>query len=158
MNMIQLLQSLPDIIIIALTIFCEGEGEPFAGKILIADTIVNRALIYKKSLRNICLERRGKSKFHQYSCWNNYSLVLSKLKNKKANSQAWKECLDIAKQISNPDYIPSSRVTHYLNPKLVKKLPKWTNVYNKVAVVENHIFYSEISLEFWNTIKRKNNK
>jgi hypothetical protein len=35
-----------------------------------------------------------------------------------------------------------TKADHYLNPDVVRKMPRWTKVYNRVMVIGNHHFYT----------------
>jgi len=55
---------LNDFEILCLTVIGEGRGEPVEGQIAIANVIMNRSRIQKKSIKEICLAPA------QFSCWN----------------------------------------------------------------------------------------
>lgn len=136
--------------IVALTIMAEAEGESWFGKLMVADVIKNRSLKNCRSIREICLHP------YQFSCWNTglqkRRLVarLGKLK----NSQAWKDCKNLAEMICAPEYKTTTPATHYFNP--AKANPKWANSMQLVVVVGNHNFYREkpvVLPRSWGNIK-----
>ena len=123
-----------DTFIAAATICAEAGGEPFAGQVLVGETIANRAQQSYASIRDICLAPR------QYSCWNNRGTMELRMQTMRTQP-AWNDCLMIAESICQPGYTPVSPVTHFFNPKLCK--PLWANRMRLVAVIGNHRFYVE---------------
>jgi hypothetical protein len=129
-----------DLVVISLTIAGEGIGEPWGGKVWIADTIHNYASIHKLTIRETCLLRKP----NRYSCWDKPSELIAKRDGFKASAKAWKDCLILARQLCDGTYYPMSTSTHYYNPKLVKKVPSFYGKLRYVRDVGNHKFFSEI--------------
>jgi spore germination cell wall hydrolase CwlJ-like protein len=124
---------------IALTLAGEGIGEPWAGKVWIADTIYNYAQIRHVSAAQSCLMRKP----NRYACWDAPSELVAKKRKFEATGFAWRDCLILAKMLNDGTYIPMSTSTHYLNPKTVKRVPSWKSKFRFVATIGNHDFYSE---------------
>ncbi len=141
--MVKSLLEMGQTLVVALTLMAEAEGEPWAGKVMVAETIVNFAHEKDITLKEACLWK------NRYSCWNGEKRQ-QKLVNRTAdgtliNSQAWKDCIEQAKTVCQGNYQPSSRVTRYFNPKKLseEKVRKLRESLILVAVVANHEFYVE---------------
>ncbi len=120
------------ILIVALTLMMEAGGEPYAGKIMVGEVIVNRAIHSGKPLDAVCLKPKA------FSCWNKTARQRAK---RLIGTLAWKDCVEIATAISQPGYVPVSPATHYFNPS--KASPSWAKKMELVAVVGHHQFYVE---------------
>jgi len=121
--------------IAAATICAEAGGEPFAGQVMVGETIANRAINSGKSIRDVCLAPK------QFSCWNNRGAMGLKMQTMRKHP-SWNDCLMIAEGICRPAYTPVSPATHYYAPKRCKK-PSWAKRMRLVAVFGNHRFYKE---------------
>jgi spore germination cell wall hydrolase CwlJ-like protein len=131
------LKQLPDVKVVALTLLAEAEGEPYPGKLMVAEVIKNRANKNCRSVREVCLSPM------QFSSWNTGTQkrrLVARLKHLK-NSQAWKDCVTLAEQICKQDYKTTTPATHYYNP--AKCSPKWAKKMDVVAEVGNHVFFAE---------------
>ncbi|MFA5321942.1 MAG: cell wall hydrolase [Smithella sp.] len=133
---------LSDILAIAMTLAGEGIGEPWSGKLLIADAIYNYAEDHQLTIRQSCLLRKP----NRFSCWDNPSKLIFKtagyVRDKKS-AKAWAECVEIAAMLDGGSYRPTSKAQFYINPKLVKKMPKHLLDMEVVARNGNHVFYAE---------------
>ena len=123
-----------EVFIAAATICAEAGGEPYAGQVMVGETIANRAVQSCASIRDICLAPR------QFSCWNNRGTMELRMQTMLTHP-AWWSCLQIAESICQPGYTPVSPVTHFYNPKLCK--PSWAKRMRFITVVGNHRFYME---------------
>ena len=136
--MISELKGASEILVVALTLLGEAEGETYEGKRLVADTIYNRAHHWPvKSYRAVCLKK------WQYSCWN-YEHRQRRLMDRTADlstttSQAWKDCIRIARELCTTRYQPTTQATHYFNPQRV--FPDWARNMQFVTTSGNHDFY-----------------
>ena len=115
------LPQLSDVLVIVLTLCGEGIGESFQGKQMIADTIHNYAEQHGITARQSCLLRRP----DRYSCWANPKKLMSKMDSFRASPNDWMECIRLARALASGWYKPTSDATHYINPKLVKRMPLW---------------------------------
>lgn len=109
--MIEELIRLLEAAVVAMTILGEAEGEPWAGKIMVAETIVNRARQSGHSLKYECL------KANQFSCWNTpekQRALINRANSYENNSQAWRDCKEIARKVCQAGYQP----LHHCNPLL----------------------------------------
>jgi len=123
-----------DAFIAAATICAEAGGEPYAGQVMVGETIANRAIRSGASIRDVCLAPR------QFSCWNNRGTMELRMQTMRKHP-AWGDCLRIAESICQPGYKPMLPVTHFYAPKLCH--PAWAKRMLLVAVVGNHRFYVE---------------
>lgn len=134
--------TLPEVIVVALTLYLEAGNQPYAGKVMVGDVIKNRSAICGKPLKVVCLQK------NQFSCWNRKQprKVWRKLKlDCDAAYQSWVECMTVARMVCKPDYTPATPATYYLNPKTANKktMKIWKKTLHKVAVVCDHVFYRE---------------
>ncbi len=137
MNIINLPQ-LSDLLVIVLTLYGEAGGESFEGKRWVADTIQNYAHQYNLTIRESCLLRKP----NRYSCWSNPDKLIAKTASFETTTQAWRDCMMIARQLNAGTYRPYSRALYYYNPKLCKK-PKHIKSMVFLLSEGNHVFYTE---------------
>lgn len=127
--------------VVAMTVLGEAEGEPWAGKMIVAETFVNRSNASRKTLKDTCLAP------NQYACWNGEErqrkLIARAAELERINSQAWKDCKELAKCICQPGYTPSTSATHYYAPAKMDKPPWWADKMKLVAIVAGHKFFCE---------------
>jgi len=164
-KMIEELIKLSEAAVVAMTILGEAEGEPWAGKVMVAETIVNRAKASGGSLKYECL------KANQFSCWNGEEQQ-RKLINRAAcyennsparnathppatlersdcglgsvaGGQAWRDCKEIARSVCQAGYQSTTTATHYYAPALRSVPPVWVKNMKLAAVVGGHRFYRE---------------
>jgi len=123
-----------DVEIATATLIAEAGGEPFAGQVLVGETIANRAINYGVSIRAVCLAPK------QFSCWNNQGTMELRMQTMRRHP-AYADCVMIAESICQPGYVPVSKSTHYYAP--AKARPSWAEKMSLVAVVGGHRFYRE---------------
>jgi spore germination cell wall hydrolase CwlJ-like protein len=132
-----MINELSDCLVVALTLLGEAGNEPYAGKIMVMETIWNRSQISGRTLREECLLKK------QYSCWNNSESLWAKTADLGTMfSPEWKDCVDIAKEAIRTGWKSTSSATHYYAPKLLAKPPKWVKGMRLVAEVGEHKFYA----------------
>jgi spore germination cell wall hydrolase CwlJ-like protein len=133
---------------LATMIYGEARGETFDGKIAVAFTALNRAS--KKTVCEIVLAPK------QYSVFNGNTRLKRVAKDIEAlpvflNSierKAWDKSVKAARIVFHRKMDdPTNGATHYLAPLAMKELgykyPKWSREYERVAVVDNHVFYKK---------------
>lgn len=137
--MIKELIEMSQTLVVALTLFYECGNQPWEGKVLVLDTIVNRSRKMNMTLKQVCLQPR------QYSCWNGRKtqrkLVRSTATVATYNSVSWRECMLLAKMAGSDAYMPTTGATHYFNPHIVKPAPIWIKRMKLVDKVGDHAFY-----------------
>lgn len=122
-----------DISIITATLVQECGGEPYAGQMLVAQTMKNRSIQRGKSIREVCLEPK------QYSCWNNKGEMWLRFQTIRKHP-AWESCRQLAEEISAPRYEPVSEATNYYAFKKIKP-PNWVKRMVFCAEAGGHRFY-----------------
>lgn len=129
----QLTTEQEDLYWLAATVLQEAGGEPEEGKLGVAWSIMNRVHKQKKRVPDIVLAP------WQYSCWNTSSPT-RKLITSRAGS-TWAKVVaaaEAAYREQQPD--PTHGSTHYLNPKVLPKLPPWYSRELVRAVLGQHHF------------------
>ena len=143
--MILELTNASEMLVVALCLLGECEGEPYTGKALVSETILNRAKQSNQSLKAVCLAPK------QYSCFNTETqqkkLIGRTAEWSTINSPAWKDCIEIAKEVCREGHRTTTPATHYYAPARLDKPPMWASKMRLVAVVGNHEFYEEIHHE-----------
>ena len=125
---------IPDHIIGIITVFQEAEGEPYDGKVAVAEVILRRTkrkYMSDGTVVGTCLRRL------QFSGWN--SDAANRIRSMKADThdlvvhdcvRAW------ADAEAGSNLVPEC--LHYLNPKVAD--PPWARGAEVVAVIGNHTF------------------
>lgn len=124
---------IPEMTIVAMTLFAECAGEPLEGKMAVMSAIANRAS-QKKSLRDVCLSP------YQFSCWNGHRGKHSMLKKYyagKFTGSAWEDCKRVVEMWADGT-LPKTKYTHYYNPKLCK--PTWAGKMKNTKRIGRHLF------------------
>lgn len=118
---------------LAMTVYMEAEGEPFDGKLAVAQVIRNRAKARNLSLADVVLQPM------QFSCWNTDAPTRRKLDN--PHPAFWDECCRAALYVG-PD--ATQGATHYLNERVVLResghLPSWFDPAKVTYRIGNHTF------------------
>lgn len=118
-----------ELICLAKNIYFESRGEPFHGKIAVAQVTLNRV--------------NHKTEFHSTICGvvyanKQFSWTANKLSIR--DSQAWAESLKIAQAVLHGSLRLSNFDALYFHTKQVK--PYWRKTKTVVRVIGNHIFYA----------------
>ena len=128
-----------EVLLFAILLMLEAGGEPWRGKVAVADCVVTRQRRSEKSFTAVMLARK------QFSCFNNMRKARKLIKEVEAgkhkNDQAWVACLTLARLAHQPQYRVKTHCTHYFNPRLCS--PSWAKGMTLVAKVGNHDFYEE---------------
>jgi len=132
----------PGMLVLASTVLGEAAGEPYEGKLAVADVILNRVrdARWPDSPEDVCLQHL------QFSCWNVGSPTLPKMFNPKqfVTEGVWSDCLRAAMEATWQPQQSDTLVhgaNHYLNPRALSKLPKWASDDKIVAQIGRHVFY-----------------
>lgn len=121
--------------IVALALFGEARGEPYAGKLAVASVIHVRAQGRTELLAAVCLAPR------QFSCWNPDREIPVAPSPDSPEYHAWGECLRIAERMVAGTFRPTSRATHY-HARWMQQPPEWTAGRVPVAVYGGHVFWN----------------
>ena len=127
-----------EITLLAILLMLEAGGEPYAGKIMVAEVVQNRRMKSGKSWTETMLAPK------QFSCFNNRKKLNKMLvdidKGKYRNDQIFNDCLLIAKTYVNGKVITTTSATHYYAPGRLKAPPYWAASMDEVARVGGHVF------------------
>lgn len=133
-----------DVEILARTIYGEARGEATAGKIAVANVVINR---FKRrswysgdTIADTCTFCVNGSRYHQFSCWNTDDPTFRKVVETPA--KALGECLEIAQKAVDgklEDITHGSTHYHTLNIS-----PKWAEGHAPAAIIGNHKFYNDV--------------
>lgn len=126
-----------DCLVLAQAVYYEGRGESVEGQIAIAHVILNRVASrwFPNNVEDVVLQPR------QFSYLNGNLLDATDFSSYN-NQEAFKQALYVATMVLlglTDD--PTGGATHYLNPKKVKRLPKWARKFEQTMVIGNHTFY-----------------
>ncbi|MBF0168777.1 MAG: cell wall hydrolase [Alphaproteobacteria bacterium] len=139
-----------DLEALAKTIWAEARGEDSIGRMAVAAVILNRVK-YARAWR----ERNGSkfwwgetiaqvcTKAWQFSCWNENDPNLPKLIDGRAERDpAYPACLEVARLALSGELTDmTGTATHYLNPKVLSKLPDWADPEHETWRHGRHTFY-----------------
>ena len=114
------------LLICAMTIFFEAQGESEHGQRAVATTIWNRAEGNPNKIQAVCLA------WKQYSCWNGST------PNVDYSDPVFIKCVDISKEMFSFQFTPVSKATHYHSRDV---LPNWSKGMKRIETIGNHIFY-----------------
>jgi len=125
--------------ILAKTIWGEARGEPLAGKVAVANVIINRADKggwWGSTIEDVCL------KDQQFSCWNEFDPNFKKLRVINKKDPAFRDCLMIA-EMADKNLLNdvTDGATHY---HAIGADPWWSRDQTPVATIGNHAFYKGI--------------
>lgn len=127
---------------LAATIYMEAANQPYAGKLAVGWTIMNRAHQARKPVARVVLEP------WQFSCWNTdaptrrmLAALFDDVDDGDRVNQSWTECQRVAASVFyGIEADPTKGATHYLNPKVLTKLPSWYSSDKVTATVGDHEF------------------
>lgn len=109
----------------------EARGESYVGALAVASVVMNR---------------RDHKNFPD-TIWGvvtqpyQFSYLLDKHKQRKPSAADWDRALVIAYDVKHGVVERVSDALFYLNPKAVKRMPRWAKEYEYVMTVDNHQFY-----------------
>ena len=127
-----------EITLLAILLFLEAGGEPYAGKIMVAEVVQNRRVKSGKSWKETMLAPK------QFSCFNNRKKLNKMLvdidKGKYRDDQIFNDCLMIAKTYVKGNIMTTTPATHYYAHDRLKAPPCWAASMDEVARVGGHVF------------------
>lgn len=133
--------SMDDLSALALTMIGEGRGEPIESLVAIGSVIINRSIILKKSIKEVCLAH------HQFSCWNindpNRELLIGLLEDNSFREK-FPFVFYIAKGLFDiiiPDN--TAKATYYMRVKLYSSAerPVWSSGAKEPVIYGHHIYF-----------------
>lgn len=122
---------------LAKAVYFEARGEPIEGQIAVANVILKRvsSVYYPNTVEEVVkYKRRGVCHF-SYRCNSALSKGIRDIR-------SFEKSVDIASQalyIGVPDL--TGGADHFLNKRLLKRLPRWAKVYEHTVDIGNHSFY-----------------
>lgn len=123
--------------IAALNIYMEARGEPFEGKVAVAEVMRNRLKngTWGKTIAQVVLAP------YQFSGWNTKDPNRIKAMNLDDSDPQYQECLK-AWQTAKSNTNFTKGALFYYNPRVVTTPPAWATSPKLLAKIGNHQFYS----------------
>ena len=136
---------MPDVEILARTLYGEARGEKISGKEAVANVVLNRVAKARArggrywwgtNVRDVCLKK------WQFSCWNTDDPNREKLLRVTSKNRTYQSCLRIARRaIAGTLKDQTSGATHYHNNRA---FPPWARGRMYVCEIGNHQFYNDV--------------
>lgn len=125
--------------LLALCIYREARGEPFYGKLLVANVIKNRVRDsrWPDSYEKVITQPWQFSAFNKNDP--NALVFPSTRETPGPEDKAWLDCLDAAQKTLNGEPVPGNHQANHYHAKNVA--PRWSEGKTPVAVVGNHKFF-----------------
>ena len=121
---------------IALTLYGEARGEPYRGKVAVAEVMKRRNS--DGQLWNDILAP------YQFSCWNRNDPNLPLIQKADIKDKTFQTCVEVAHAVIAGTVQDSSNgATHYYAFNSMSKPPYWAADMDVVAQIENHRFLKE---------------
>lgn len=131
-------QVLSDELLAVLTIYMEARGEPFSGKVGVAEVLLNRVASKHGGATSI-----GEVVFapFQFSCWNTDSPTRKAIVRLLDSDPVYQECFHayLTALAAGPRIVAGA--VFYYNPAGVSKTPAWAIQERLIATIGNHKFY-----------------
>lgn len=139
--------------IIARTLYAEARNDGEEGMEAVASVIYNRADGKAKDFVNVCKKngysQKAKKVVHQFSCWGKMtdadwspsSFKVRLPKNVKTGTKEqvlWKKATEIAGNMLNGSFKPTTDATMYYNPQ--KCSPDWADQLTDIKIIGSHKF------------------
>lgn len=122
--------------VLALNMYHEARGEGPDGMQMVGEVTLNRVdhPAYPDNICEVVYQRRQ------------FSWVHTRRNHTPHETELWEEALEIAEGLLNDDIERfDNGATHFLNPKLVRNMPRWARVFEPVGQIGNHRFYAKNS-------------
>ncbi len=116
---------------LAVTAFAEARGEGDRGMALVIKSMVNRHIITGRS--GCAIAKRA---YDGYKLWHDRDPAA---RNNKAWYQAQLVTLNVI--MGEVDLGRCEKVTHFLNPDGVRRMPRWASQENQICTVGKHVAY-----------------
>lgn len=110
----------------------EARSESMLGQYAVAEVILNRVASkrWPNTIRQVV--------YQPYQ----FEYVVNKHLQRKPDKKDWTTAYIVAYNVKHELVEPITGSDHYLNPKVVKRMPKWTRHYRYVMTIGNHTFYA----------------
>ncbi len=119
--------------VLALNIYHEARGEPIDGQQMVGEVVLNRVESprYPDNICDVVYQRKQFSWTHMKKDHTPY------------DQDSWYTALTIAEGLVSGDLeLFENGATHFLNPNRVSRMPRWTEKFEKLGSVGNHVFYA----------------
>jgi N-acetylmuramoyl-L-alanine amidase len=120
--------------VLALNMYHEARGEGKDAMQMVAEVTINR-VNHPKYPDNICDVVYQRRQFSWTHTIRNHS---------PRETEVWEEAVELAENIILGEIeLFDNGATHFLNPKSVRVMPRWTRVFDQVGQIGNHVFYEQ---------------
>lgn len=118
--------------VLAEAVVYEARSESLLGQYAVAEVIMNRvaAKRWPNTISGVVYQK------HQFE------YITNKHKQKKPTKKDWRTAYIVAYNVKHRLIENITNSDHYLNPKVVKRMPNWTRVYRYTMTIGNHQFYA----------------
>lgn len=118
--------------ILAEAVVYEARSESMIGQYAVAEVIVNRveSRRWPNTVRGVVYQM------------GQFEYVTNMHIQKAPTKKDWTTAYVVAYNVKHKLVDPITHSDHYLNPKAVKKMPRWTKKYRYVMTIGNHQFYA----------------
>ncbi len=135
-----------DLVLLAMTVLGEAEGEPKSGKRAVAEVVINRCADeqarWPRTIQGVCLQRK------QFSCFDDaHRREVMRRPKLHVAQLTWEDCFLAAVEAVyhyEPAYVGAAN--HYLNERSVMKsagtLPSWADPDKITCRIGAHTFYA----------------
>jgi spore germination cell wall hydrolase CwlJ-like protein len=118
--------------VLALNMYHEARGEGPDGMQMVGEVTLNR-VEHTSYPDNVCDVVYQQSQF---------SWTRHKADHTPHDKEMWNVALEISEDLLNSEIeLFDNGATHFLNPRKVAKLPRWTTKLDLVGSIGNHVFY-----------------
>jgi len=121
---------------LALNMYHEARSDGIDAMIMVAEVTLNRVenSRYPNTICGVVYQRRQFSWTHTLRNHN------------PRERESWQTALILSREIlSGQTETFNTGATHFLNPDLVRRIPRWAREYEEIGRVGNHVFYRENS-------------
>lgn len=122
-----------EIEVLALNMYHEARGEGPDGMQMVGEVTLNRVdhPSYPDDVCGVVYQRRQ------------FSWVRLRKDHTPHETELWEEALEIAEGLLSGEIEKfDNGATHFLNPRLVRHMPRWTREFEPVGQIGNHRFYA----------------
>ncbi len=131
-EVVELCSASPECHKLAEAVVYEARGESLMGQFMVGSVILNRvdSKRFPNTVRGVVHQK------YQFEYLDNIHTQ------KKPSKKDWNTAYHVAFHLRRGLVERITHSDHYLNPKAVARMPRWTRVYTHVATVGNHAFYA----------------
>lgn len=119
---------------LAFVVWCEDSSNDY-GMSLVSSVIINRG----NNSRNITDLHKIVTKKSQFECWTRRDEIMSKMKER--DIEKYKLALNVISDYVYHKKEVITKATHFLNPTVYGKKPKWTRVLKRLETYNGNIYY-----------------